>query len=205
MENSSPSRNSLLYSQVAGRDRRISSQTEEYEDDFEVEEDLPSSSTIGEDSGTMLGRPSYPAKEVAEEIGDDFYGGSVTVPLSAPRMQESNSPKISRHRRSPDADAQGKHSAASLEYMSKRDTKGYSNDAWEDDRIPRRAEPRQLAGGGAAGTGITSSSSTSTGSGIRSRRGKDERWVKEKRWRLGDNIGKGSFGEVFQGMNDKVG
>lgn len=36
------------------------------------------------------------------------------------------------------------------------------------------------------------------------RRGKTATWIVNNEWRMGDKIGSGSFGEVYQGMNDRV-
>lgn len=36
------------------------------------------------------------------------------------------------------------------------------------------------------------------------RKGRTASWILDHAWRLGDKIGSGSFGEVFQGLNDKV-
>jgi hypothetical protein len=46
--------------------------------------------------------------------------------------------------------------------------------------------------------------SRSSTSDIRKRSKRSTVWIKEKNWVLGDKIGAGSFGEVFQCMNNKV-
>jgi hypothetical protein len=49
---------------------------------------------------------------------------------------------------------------------------------------------------------VVSASVASTS--VSSSRGKTASWIVNKEWRLGEKIGSGSFGEVFQGMNNKV-
>lgn len=47
------------------------------------------------------------------------------------------------------------------------------------------------------------SESRSSSAGLK-KRSKNPDWITKKSWRIGEKIGKGSFGEVFQGFNDKV-
>lgn len=46
--------------------------------------------------------------------------------------------------------------------------------------------------------------STSSGDSSNKKRQKTPTWITSHSWRLGEKIGSGSFGEVFQGLNDKV-
>ena len=54
-----------------------------------------------------------------------------------------------------------------------------------------------------AGERVNTSVSASRVSIAGRRRKKNSSWIREGRWKRGDNIGKGSFGEVYKAMNDK--
>eukprot|EP01034_Spumella_vulgaris_P022062 gene22062-28157_t len=47
------------------------------------------------------------------------------------------------------------------------------------------------------------SASTTSAASVSTSRGKTASWIANKEWRMGEKIGSGSFGEVFQGMNNK--
>jgi serine/threonine protein kinase len=57
----------------------------------------------------------------------------------------------------------------------------------------------QRQGGGAASGGAEARSSRLAS------RGKDKEWIAKGHWRMGEKIGSGAFGEVFQGLNSRNG
>jgi hypothetical protein len=100
-------------------------------------------------------------------------------------------------------------------YLPVKSSRSASND-YEYNDPPSSSQPQQFSQPNTSRVGTASSSVTgdnssggnsekrSSNNGGRKKKQENPPWINKRNWRLGDKIGSGSFGEVFQAMNDKV-